>query len=72
VSDPRVTDISFRGGEATSAQVTALTAPDVHAHNDFDHPDSVVPKTESASVSGSSFTWTFQPASVTKLEIELA
>jgi alpha-N-arabinofuranosidase len=69
--DPRVADVSLRGGEAKSVQVTVLTAPDIHAHNDFDHPNSVVPKTVPASVSGSSFTWIFQPASVTKLEIEL-
>jgi alpha-N-arabinofuranosidase len=71
-TDPRVADVSMRGGEAKSAQVTVLTASDIHAHNDFDHPDSVVPKAVPASVSGSSFTWTFPPASVTKLEIELA
>jgi alpha-N-arabinofuranosidase len=71
-SDPRVAEVSLRGGEAKSAQVTVLTAPDIHAHNDFDHPDAVVPKTAPAGVSGSRFTWTFPPASVTKLEIELA
>jgi alpha-N-arabinofuranosidase len=70
--EPLTTDVSLRGGEAKSAQVTVLTAPDIHAHNDFDNPNSVVPKTESAGVSGSRFTWTFKPASVTKLEIELA
>ena len=48
-----------------------LTAPDIHAHNDFDHPDSVVPNQQPASVSGARFTWTFKPASVTKLEIAL-
>ena len=72
VSEPAETEVSLRGGEAKSVQVTVLTAPDIHAHNNFDHPDAVVPKTEPASVSRSRFTWTFQPASVTKLEIELA
>jgi alpha-N-arabinofuranosidase len=72
VSESTVAEVSLRGGEAKSAQVTVLTAPDIHAHNDFDNPNSVVPKTEPASVSGSRFTWTFSPASVTKLEIELA
>jgi len=69
--ESRVADVSLRGGEAKSAQVTVLTAPDIHAHNDFDHPEAVIPKTEPAGVSGSRFTWTFKPASVTKLEIEL-
>jgi alpha-N-arabinofuranosidase len=71
-SEPSVAEVSLRGGSAKSAQVTVLTAPDIHAHNDFDQPKSVVPKSESASVSGSHFTWMFQPASVTKLEIALA
>jgi alpha-N-arabinofuranosidase len=69
--EPRVTEVSLSGAEAKSAQVTVLTAPEIHAHNDFDHPDAVTPTTSPAAVSGSRFTWTFQPASVTKLEIQL-
>jgi alpha-N-arabinofuranosidase len=72
VADPGTAEISLRGGAARSVQVTVLAAQDIHAHNDFDHPSEVVPKTESAAVSGSRFVWTFKPASVTKLEIELA
>jgi alpha-N-arabinofuranosidase len=71
-SEPREAEISLRGGEARSAQVTVLTDSDIHAHNDFDHPEAVVPKTQPAGFSGSRFVWTFKPASVTKLEIELA
>ena len=71
VTEARVTDVSLRGGEAKSGQVTVLSAPDIHAHNDFDHPDVVVPKVGPASVSGSRFSWAFPPASVTKLEIDL-
>jgi alpha-N-arabinofuranosidase len=70
--EPSIAEVSLRGGEAKSAQVTVLTASDIHARDDFDHPDEVVPHTEPAAVSGSRFTWTFKPASVTKLEIELA
>jgi alpha-N-arabinofuranosidase len=70
-SEPRPTEVSLRGGSALSAQVTVLAAPDIHAHNDFDHPEAVVPETQSARVNGSRFAWTFKPASVTKLEIEL-
>jgi alpha-N-arabinofuranosidase len=71
-SDPCVAEVSLRGGTAKSGQVTVLTAPDIHAHNDFDNPDSVAPESGPAAVSRSHFTWTFPPASVTKLEIELA
>jgi alpha-N-arabinofuranosidase len=69
--EPSVAEVSLRGGTAKSVQVTVLTASDIHASNDFKHPDDVVPKSEAAAVTGSRFTWTFKPASVTKLEIEL-
>jgi alpha-N-arabinofuranosidase len=71
-NEPCVAEVSLRGGEAKSAHVTVLAAPDIHAHNDFDHPNSVVPRTAPAEVSGARFAWTFPAASVTKLEIELA
>jgi alpha-N-arabinofuranosidase len=48
-----------------------LTHADIHAHNTFEHPDAVHPTEGPAEVSGSRFTWTFKPASVTKLEIDL-
>ena len=72
VSEPCMAEISLRGGEAKSALVTVLTAPDIHAHDDFDNPNAVVPKTEPAGVSGPRFAWAFKPASATKLEIALA
>lgn len=71
-TEARAAEVSLRGGQARLAEVTVLTATDLHAHNDFDHPDAVVPHTESATVSGARFTWSFKPASVTKLEVELA
>jgi alpha-N-arabinofuranosidase len=71
-SEPRAADVVLRGASARSAQVTVLASPDIHAHDDFDNPSAVEPKTEPAHVSGSSFSWTFKPASVTKVEIELA
>jgi alpha-N-arabinofuranosidase len=70
-TESNVAEVSLRGGAAKSAQVTVLNAQDIHAHNDFDHPNELIPKTESAAVSGARFSWTFAPASVTKLEIEL-
>jgi len=70
VHEPCVAEVALRGGSAKSVQATVLTAADIHAHNDFDHPNEVVPKSEPAAVTGSRFTWTFKPASVTKLEME--
>jgi alpha-N-arabinofuranosidase len=71
-NEPRAAEVSLRRGEAKSAQVTVLTALDIHGHNDFTHANTVEPRTEPAAVSGSRFSWTFPRASVTKLEIELA
>ncbi len=72
VSMARNTEVSLRGASARSCRVTVLTSSDIHAHNDFDNPGAVVPQPEPADVSGPSFVWTFRPASVTKLEIDLA
>ncbi len=71
-TESRETEVSLRGGSAKSAEVTVLAASDIHAHNDFEHPDAVQPKAAPAEVSGSRFTWTFPPASVTKLELQLS
>jgi alpha-L-arabinofuranosidase len=48
-----------------------LTHPDLHAHNTFDAPHTVEPRSEALTASGSEFTVRLEPASVTKLEIEL-
>ncbi len=71
-SEPRTSEISLRGAAAKSVDAMVLAEPDIHAHNDFDHPNAVAPKSVPASVSGSRFSWTFPPASVTKLEIALS
>jgi alpha-N-arabinofuranosidase len=70
-SEPREAEVVLRGAAARSVQATVLTAPDIHAHNDFDHPDAVVPQPQPGSAAGQRFTWTFKPASVTKLAVEL-
>jgi alpha-N-arabinofuranosidase len=71
VSEPRTAEVALRGASARSCRVTILASPDIHAHNDFSNPHAVEPKSEPASVSGANFPWTFKPASVTKLEIDL-
>jgi alpha-L-arabinofuranosidase len=71
VSEPRETNIVLRGATVTSGTVTTLTNSDIHAHNTFDQPNVVVPQSKALSVSGSSFTFTFAPASVTKLALTL-
>jgi alpha-N-arabinofuranosidase len=71
MTEPRDTEITVR--EATVGDVTAttLTAMDVHDHNTFEQPNTVVPITEIVRVSSSPFVYRFPAASVTKLEIPL-
>jgi len=61
----------LNGASARSSNVTVLASPNIHAHNDFENPHAVEPERKPASVTGSSFAWTFRPASLTKLEIDL-
>ena len=68
VNEPRETEIVIRGAKAVSATATVLTAPDIHAHNTFDQPQAVVPQARELKEAGS---FTFPPASVTGLRIQL-
>ncbi len=71
VSEPRETEISIRGGSFKSGTASTLTNSDIHAHNTFDQRDVVGPKTKTVEVSGRILTFTFPPASVTKLGLTL-
>ena len=70
---PLTTEIALRGASIASASGTVLAESDVHAHNDFAHPDAVRPRAASviAPVSGR-LTHSFPPASVTTLQLTLA
>jgi alpha-N-arabinofuranosidase len=72
VSQPREAEIHLLGAEAASGQATVLTHTDIHAHNTFDAPNTVQPRTESWSPAGRSPKFTFAPASVTLLQLKLA
>jgi alpha-L-arabinofuranosidase len=71
VSQPRETEISLLGGEAVSGRATVLTNTDIHAHNTFDAPDVVRPRSADWKPAGRNVQYTFPPASVTLLEIKL-
>jgi alpha-N-arabinofuranosidase len=71
VEETRPTEIMVRGASIRSCKVRTLSAPDIHAFNSFDHPHAVEPKDEIASVR-QSLAWNLQPASVTRLEMDLA
>ena len=68
---PRQTEIVLHGGRAASATASVLTSTDLHAHNTFENQAFPQPKTSSVSVSPA-LSFTFPPASVTKLSIELS
>ena len=67
----RETQIALRGGTIKSVNAVTLVTDDVHAHNSFEMPNVVEPKTQAVSTQGSTLVHRFPPASVTKLEITL-
>jgi len=71
-TEPREAEIVIRGANPKSLEATVLTNPDLHAHNTFDHPDSVLTKTQSHAVTSLPLRYVFAPASVTKLSIGLS
>jgi alpha-N-arabinofuranosidase len=73
IDRPVTTEIAVAGAGITSCTGSVLAEDDVHAHNDFAHPDAVKPKpVTAASASGGRLVHTFPAASVTTLQITLA
>ena len=70
--DARETDIAIRGASIKSGASRTLTDQDIHARNSFANPNALEPKNGTVSGSGSSLTYTFAPASVTRLVFELS
>ena len=64
--------ITLGDGRAKSASVVVLTGDDIHAHNTFEVPDMVKPKTCSLEIGGDRWHYTFAPASVTTFRIHLS
>ena len=71
ISEPRLAEIAIRGAAGKSGTVTTLASPDIHAHNTFAQPNTLVPKTDSINVKGPTLVHEFPPASVSALQIEL-
>ena len=65
-------EIELRGGSALSGSCATLAHADIHACNTFDQPETVRPVMSSLEVSGSRLRFSFVPASVTLLTIQLA
>jgi alpha-N-arabinofuranosidase len=72
VSQPREAEIVLRGARPASAKAWVLADSDIHAHNTFDQPDRVKTRAAEATVRPDSIGFTFPPASVAKIEVQLA
>jgi alpha-N-arabinofuranosidase len=65
-------EIVVRGAAITGVSGQVLATGDIHAHNDFAHPDAVKPGPVQASAAGGRLVYAFPPASVTALTLTLA
>lgn len=64
--------IRVHGAAVQSGTAMLLNSADIHAHNTFDQPDALQPRSSPVSASGGIVRFEFPPASVVKLELQLA
>ena len=70
---PLEVEVTLRdGAEARDGAATVLTHEDCHAHNTFDAPETLAPRSSPVKASGHQFTLTLAPQSVTALSLRLA
>ena len=73
LSEAHEAEIVVRGAAPGTVKAAQIAAPDVHAHNTFANPNAVVIKDAPAgAVKNGVLTYTFAPASVTRLQLALA
>jgi alpha-N-arabinofuranosidase len=72
VSQPREAEIVLRGANPASAKAWLVAESDIHAHNTLEQPDQVKTRTAEVVLHGSSLHFTFPPASVAKIEVQLS
>jgi alpha-N-arabinofuranosidase len=70
-SEPAELRVRLRGGNAREATRTVLTHRELNAHNTFAQPGTVVPRSGPIQASGAEFVCPLEPASVTRLDIQL-
>ncbi len=68
----RESEISVRGARISSATATVLSSADVHDHNTFEDPAVVRQKTDAVRVANGSASFTFPPASVTRIVLAVS
>jgi alpha-N-arabinofuranosidase len=72
LTEAREAEIVVRGARAESARARVLAESDVHAHNSFERPRDVEPRDAQAKATAGALSFSFPPASVTRLQITLA
>jgi alpha-N-arabinofuranosidase len=72
LGESREAEIAIRGARASSAQARVLTNADVHAHNTFADQHAVEPRDQQVRMTPDAISFSFPPASVTRLQITLA
>ncbi len=70
--EPAEVALRLRGGPAAGVRQTVLTHTALNAHNTFDRPNEVVPKTSATDLRGAALRCVLPPASVTRLDVRLA
>jgi alpha-N-arabinofuranosidase len=70
--EPAEATITLRDGAVKAVRQTVLTHDRLNAHNTFDHPEEVVPKTSDLDSRGRTIRATLPPASIHRFEIRLA
>jgi len=71
VTESRETTVDLRGARISSASAMILTSSNIHAHNTFDRPAALEPFSRAIDLKGPGLTFTFPPASVTRLSLNL-
>jgi alpha-L-arabinofuranosidase len=70
--EARETDVAIRGASIRSAASRTLTSSDLHARNSFANPNALEPRNGTVNATGSNMTFTFAPASITRLTFALS
>ena len=72
LSHAMTTEIRINGAAIAAGQGTVLTRNDIHAHNDFAHPNEVHPRATTVTPRSGRLVHSFPAASVTTLQLTLA
>jgi alpha-N-arabinofuranosidase len=72
VNEPAEISIQLRDGKSSEGiQQTVLSHEKLNAHNTFEDPNRVMPKTTTLKSSGSSIKCVLPPASITRMDLRL-